>query len=341
MSFVKTGHRTFDEERNSPEEAETTISEPPNSLSASIQDFFFDKPSLKDISSLRPSASSCGERSRNDIMRIPKYNGHISHHEIIKRQGIISKSTNSSGSFPPRADHLHEPAIRRRSSSHLSSSSEEIIIFSGRKQAKNKTLSATHMSISREGMGGDAPGSIGLTKLSSLIDLPSTKCERVAKPSRSTSPEGTSLGTTPFTRQLANGTKRGRALPDDPNPTSLRRSKKNRKYEQCPAHVIDTNQIHEDDSSRIDQVSGVSDDSSTDGIELRFSSREHMAHVKSPSRTQKNPDSDVRLGSRENLSPELKFVSPQVSSLSIYCIEATEMPIRTMFSDLLGVLFYI
>lgn len=336
MSFVKTGHRTFDEGRNSPEEAETTISEPPNSLSngqASIQDFSLDNPSLQDSLSLRPSASSGGERSGKDIMRIPKYNGRINRHEIIKPQGIISKSTNSSGSFPPRANHPHEPAVRRRSSSHLSSSSEELIIFSGRKQAKNKTPSATNTPISREGTGEDAPGFIGLTKLSSLVDLPSTKCECVSKPSRSTSPEGASLGTTPCIKQPANVTKRGRALPDDPNPTSLGRSKKTRKYEQRPDLVIDTNRVYENDGSRIDQVSGVSDDSSTDGKELRFSSREYMAHVKSPSRNQKNPDSDFRLVSREKLFPELEVFSTQVSNLSVYRIEATESSARTKSSD--------
>lgn len=327
MSFVKLGHHTFDEGRKSPEEAEITISKPSNSISVGqtfVQDPFLDQLGLQNSSSLRPSASSGGDISRTDITQIPKYDGHINHHEVLKPQGTTSSSMNSLGGFPQCADHVHEPGVRRRSSSHFSNSSEEIIMFSGRKQAKNKRPNATNAPISREGRGEDTTGSIGLTKLSSLIDPSSIKCERVSKPSRSASPEGASIGFIPCTKHGTNAIKRGRVLPNDPNPTGSLSSMKTRKYEQLDDHVIITNQIHANDGSRTDQVSDVSDDSSTDGMDFRFSSRGYVAHIKNPPRNQNNREPDFRLFLGEKVSPKLKAVSTQVSGLSVHCTEATE-----------------
>lgn len=327
MSFVKIGHHTSEAGRTSPEEAGTTISEPSNRLSVGqvpIQEHFCENPGLQYSSSLGLSASPNGERSGNDFSRITKHNEHINHHEVIKPQETIPPSPNSLGNLPPYADHLHEPGVRRRSSSPLSSSSEEIIIFSGRKRAKNKTPSATNKPISRDGSGNDKPGFINLTNLSSLIDPPSISFERTSKPSRSISPEYPFLGTTSFMKEGANLMKRGRAIPDDPNPTGSLGSKKTWEYEVPADHVINTHRIHEHDGSRIDQGSVVSDDSSTDSLEFQFSSREHMAHVKSTLRDQKNRNSNFRLGLRRKSSPELAVISIQVSDLSVYCMEATK-----------------
>ena len=316
MSFVKIGQHLSEGERISPKEARTVMSERsirPTVGQAFVQSPSFEKPGLQNLSFVRLSTSSSGTRSGNDLSQIPIHNGHINHQEFRNPQGTMPTSSGTLGNLSPRADHLHEPRVRRRSSSLLSNSSEEIIIFSGRKRAKNKTLSTIKRPISREWSSEDTEGFIGLTKLSSLIDPPSMKYEHTSKPCRSTSPEGASLGKSSSTKECANIIKRGWANPDNPNPIVLHTSKKTRKYKLLADHVVDTNKIDEDDSSTIDQVSNAPDDSSTDSMELKISSGGDMANIKGSSRNQKSGGSGFELVLKEPNSPDLTVISTQVS----------------------------
>ena len=206
VSFVKIGQHISEEGRTCLKEARTVTSEcsiRPIVGQAFVQSPSFDKLGLQNPSSERLSTSVNGNRSGNDISQIPIHNGYFNHHEFRKPQGTMPISSGSLGKLSPRADHLHEPRVRRRSSSILSNSSEEIILFSGRKRAENKKSNATKRPVSREWSSEDTEGFIGLTNLSSLIEPPSMKYEHKSKPCRSTSPEGASLRKSSSTKACA------------------------------------------------------------------------------------------------------------------------------------------
>lgn len=326
MSFVKIGHHTPEEGRTSSEEAGPIISGHVNIPSfgqAPIQGLSFAKLGLRNSSSLRLSTSS-GKRSGNDPMQLPKHNENNSHHEVIKLQGIFPTNLGSLGSLPTHADHLHERGVQRRSSSPLSDSSEEIIVFSGRKRSKNETLNSTNRALSCEGNSEDIPGFIESTKLNSLVDHPSMKYEPTSNPSRSTSPGGASLEATSFMKRCADVVERRRAISDDPNHTGLLRSKKTQKYEVLASYAGDTDKIDGDDSSAIDQFSDLSDVISTDSMEYKFSPRGDMAHVEESSRNEKRRDPDLRLVLKKKGPPSLTVSSTQVSNPSLHSTKATE-----------------
>lgn len=334
VSFVKIGHDTSEEGTISTEEAGTIILGPLNKPSVAqtpIHGSSVGRLGLQNSSSLSIPTSSNHNQTENDFTPLAKQNENVIHHEVMKPQGTILAGFST---LPPYADPLLKRGGRRRSSSPLSNSSEEIIIFSGRKRATAKTPNATNWSTSFVESSEKLSGFMGLRKPNSLVVL-STAYERTCNPSRSTSPEGASLGAASFTKELADVTKGGRLIPDESNPIGLARSRNTRKYEILANYVADTDKIDEDDSSAIGQFSDASEGNSTDSGECKTSSKKHMAHFTGSPRNGKKHDLDYRDLLKNDISARRKAISTQVSDPSIHCLELVKGYLMMIPADLM------
>lgn len=324
VSFVKVGRAPSEEETLSTEEAATTTGGPfsiPSSAETSVHAPSLGRLGPQDSAALGTSTSFNHNETRDGFTQKPKQNEHASQREVAKPQGAILASF---GGLPQHSDHLPRGEVQQRSSSPMSNSSEEIIIFGGRKGPAAKKVNATNRLASFVEGNGHLSGFMR-SRPSDEVDLLSTVHERTSNSSRSTSPDGSALGGASFTRDLADFTKEGCLAADKPNAVfPMRRfpmiSRNTRKYE-----ILD-NQLDksdEDESSAGDQLSNVSENNPTGSGEQKILENNNDRLIDSPENEIKYGP-DYKIMSRKDSSAGLKVISNQVSDPSVQCHVADE-----------------
>lgn len=318
VSFVKVGRAPSEETILSTEGAATATGGPfsnPSSAEISIHDPSLGRLGFRNFAALGISTSSNHNETRDDFTQKLKQIEHTSHREIAKPQSAVVASF---GGLPQHSDHLPRGEVKQRSSSPMSNSSEEIIIFGGRKGTAAKTMNATGRLASVVESNGRLSGFMRSRPSDELVDLLSTVHERTSNSSRSTTPDNSALGGASFRGDLADFTEEGWLAADKPNAIFTMRNRNVRKCEILDNQLTSPDKSDEDENSAGDQLSNISENDPTEHGKQKILKNNNYRWIDSP-----DDEIQYRSGHKIMLTKDssagLGLISNHVSDPSVRC----------------------
>ncbi len=242
-----------------------------------------------------------------------KENGSINHYELFQPHDTNLRDF---GSLTPNADYLQQRGVGR-SASPTSTSSEEIIIFGGRKRPiAAKPHPATFQTSSGENSEA-LPCPIGLTSTKIVPPPYITLCEPTLSadrddtfsPSRSASADGASPGGASLQGALLRDIERESSISEESIKLNMGRSRNMREYEILADQLDNTGQSNEDDISAFDELSDVSDHHSTGLGQRKVFADEYSNQAGFAEFSIKNKDYDRETYPGKNLAARTKVIS--------------------------------
>jgi hypothetical protein len=268
--------------------------------------------SLQPSSLFNISTSSNLTEGKDSFTQQSKDNGFINHYELFQPHDTNLRDF---GSLTPNADYLQQRGVGR-SASPTSTSSEEIIIFGGRKRPIAAKPHPVTFQTSLGENSEDLSCPIGSTSTKIVLPPYITLCEPTLSadrddtfsPSRSASADGASPGGASLEGALVRDIERELSISDESITINMGRSRTTREYEILADQLDNTRQSNEDDISAFDELSDVSDHQSTGLGQLEVFADEYSNQAGFAEFSKKSKDYDCETYAGKNLAARTKVI---------------------------------